>query len=111
MIHGDAHDRAGACIFDRAFSIQGGFRSALEPCLGADYSSEKWCSYGPDQYKLCVEMADHGEMSVEEIDRDFAALATLCAASEPADEEQLEQALHEVRRQAKEQVRRHMGLE
>jgi hypothetical protein len=35
----------------------------------------------------------------------------LCEASEPADEEQLERALQEAHRQAKEQVRRHMGLE
>ena len=51
-----------------------------------------------------------GRIRAEEIDRDFAALATLCEASEPADEEQLERALGEARRQAKEQVRRHMGL-
>ena len=53
---------------------------------------------------------DDGEMLVEEIDRDFAVLSNLCEASEPADEEQLERALQEARRQAKEQVRRHMGL-
>jgi len=58
---------------------------------------------------LRVEKAE-GETPVEEIDRDFAVLATLCEASEPADEEQLERALQEARRQAKEQVRRHMGL-
>ena len=33
-----------------------------------------------------------------------------CAASEPANEDQLERALREVRCQAKEQVRRQMGL-
>lgn len=60
--------------------------------------------------QLRVEKADDGEAPVEEIDRDFATLATLCEASEPADEEQLERALLEARRQAKEQVRRHMGL-
>ena len=59
---------------------------------------------------LSVEKADDGEPPVEEIDRDFAVLATLCEAGEPADEEQLERALQEARRQAKEQVRRHMGL-
>jgi hypothetical protein len=53
---------------------------------------------------------DDGETSVEEIDRDFAVLASLCQASEAADEEQLEAALQEARRQAKDQVRRHMGL-
>ena len=50
---------------------------------------------------LRVEKVDDGEMSVEEIDRDFAVLATLCEGSEPADEEQLERALQEERRQAK----------
>ena len=58
---------------------------------------------------LRVEKGDEGEMPVEEIDRDFAVLANLCAASEPADEEHLDRALQEARRQAKEQVRRHMG--
>jgi len=42
----------------------------------------------------------------EEIDRDFAVLANLCLDSEPANEDQLDRALHEVRRQAKEQGRR-----
>jgi hypothetical protein len=59
---------------------------------------------------LRIEKADEGEMSVAEIDRDFAVLATMCASSEPADEEQLAQALQEAHRQAKEQVRRQMGL-
>ena len=59
---------------------------------------------------LRVEKADHGDMPVEEIDRDFSVLASLCEASEPADEEQLERALQDLRRQAKEQVRRQMGL-
>jgi hypothetical protein len=47
---------------------------------------------------------------IEEIDRDFAALADLCATSESAEEEQLERALQEARREAKEQVRRQMVL-
>jgi hypothetical protein len=59
---------------------------------------------------LRVEKADEGETSVEEIDRDFAVLASLCRASEPADEEQLDRSLQEAHRQAKEQVRRHIGL-
>lgn len=63
-----------------------------------------------DGQRLRVEKADDGETPVEEIDRDFAVLAALCEASEPADEEQLEGALQEALRQAKEQVRRHMGL-
>ena len=60
--------------------------------------------------RLRVEKADDGEPALEEIDRDFAILASLCETSEPADEEKLERALQEARRQAKEQVRRHMGL-
>jgi hypothetical protein len=59
---------------------------------------------------LRVEKADDGEVPMDEIDRDFAVLASLCESREPADEEQLERALDEARRQAKEQVRRHMGL-
>jgi hypothetical protein len=59
---------------------------------------------------LRVEKADEGEASVEEIDRDFSVLASLCESSEPADEELLLRALQDARRQAKEQVRRHMGL-
>jgi hypothetical protein len=53
---------------------------------------------------------DESDSSVEDIDRDFAALANLCAASEPADEEQLDRALQEAHREAKDQVRRQMGL-
>jgi hypothetical protein len=60
--------------------------------------------------KLRVEKADDGEPSVEEIDRDFSVLANLCETSEPGEEEQLERAVQEARRQAKEQVRRQMGL-
>jgi hypothetical protein len=47
---------------------------------------------------------------VEKIDRDFAVLEKLCEASEAPEEEQLEQALQEARRLAKEQVRRQMEL-
>lgn len=60
--------------------------------------------------QLRVEKADETETSVEEIDRDFAVLATLCESSEPAAEEQLKRALQEARLQSKEQVRRHMEL-
>lgn len=59
---------------------------------------------------LRVEKADDAEMPIDEINRDFSVLAQLCAASEPADEEVLERALQKAHRQAKEQVRRHMGL-
>ena len=59
---------------------------------------------------LRVEKADDGEMPLEQIDHDFAVLASLCEASDLANEEQLDQALQEARRQAKDQVRRHMGF-
>jgi hypothetical protein len=74
---------------------------ALEP-LPAD-----WLEGQP----LRIEKADDDATSVEEIDRDFAVLTSLCAESEPADEDRLDRALCEARRQAKEQVRREMGLE
>ena len=60
--------------------------------------------------RLRIDKADDGEMTVEEIDRDFALLEKLCETSQPEDEELLEQRLLEARRQAKEQVRRQMGL-
>jgi hypothetical protein len=59
---------------------------------------------------LRVEKADDRDVPMQEIDHDFAVLATLCESREPADEEQLDRALQEARRQAKEQVRRQMGL-
>jgi hypothetical protein len=59
---------------------------------------------------LRVEKSEDGETPIEEIDRDFAVLASLSEANEPADEEQLERALQEARRLAKEQVRKQMGL-
>lgn len=80
--------------------VRGGEIRSLEP-LPADWQEGQ---------SLRVEKADEGETSVEEIDRDFALLATLCETSEPEDEEQFDRALQEAHRQAKEQVRRHMGL-
>jgi hypothetical protein len=59
---------------------------------------------------LRVEKLDEDQPSVEEIDRDFAVLAGLCQSSEPGEEYQLDQALREARQQAKEKVRRQMGL-
>jgi hypothetical protein len=64
----------------------------------------------PEGQPLRIEKAEESEATIEEIDRDFAVLAHLCADSDPADEELLERALQEARRQAKEQVRRQMGL-
>jgi hypothetical protein len=60
---------------------------------------------------LQVDKADDSETPVEEIDRDFAVLTNLCAESEPTNEDQLEQALQDAHRRAKEQVRREMGLD
>jgi hypothetical protein len=57
---------------------------------------------------LLVEKADDGELTVEEIDRDFAILAKLCSESEPANEDELDRALQKAHNRAKEQVRRHM---
>jgi hypothetical protein len=59
---------------------------------------------------LRVEKAEDDEMSIEEIDRDFAVLADLCEKNEPAAEEELERALQEAHLQAKQQVRGHMRL-
>ena len=58
---------------------------------------------------LRIEKADEESTPMEEIDRDFAVLATLCEDSKPEEEEQLERALQEAHLQATEQVRRHMG--
>jgi hypothetical protein len=59
---------------------------------------------------LRIEKADDGDMPLEKTDRDFAELAKLCADSESANEDQLERAIHEARRQSKQLVRREMGL-
>jgi hypothetical protein len=80
--------------------VSGGLIQPLEP-LPADWH---------DGQRLRVEKADDGETSLAEIDEDFTVLSRLCDSSEAADEASLEQALLEARRQAKEQVRREMGL-
>jgi len=80
--------------------VSGGEIRPIEP-LPADWKEGQ---------PLRVEKADDGEVSAADIDRDFAVLAGLCATSDPADEEQLDRALNEARRQAKEHVRRQMGL-
>jgi hypothetical protein len=59
---------------------------------------------------LRVEKEDNGEMSIEDIDRDFALLARLCASSDADDEAILERALREARLQSRDQVRRQMEL-
>jgi hypothetical protein len=60
--------------------------------------------------RLRIETLDADEASPDEIDRDFQLLANLCADSDPADEERLSQALHQAHEQAKDQVRKQMGL-
>ena len=80
--------------------VKGGEIRPLEP-LPADWQEGQ---------PLRVDKADDGEMTADEIDRDFAVLAKMCETSKPEDEEQLEQRLLEARRQAKELVRRQMGL-
>ena len=59
---------------------------------------------------LRVERAEEDEASTDQVDRDFAVLASLCESSEPGDEEQFARALREARGEAKEHVRRQMGL-
>ena len=59
---------------------------------------------------LRVDLADADDATPDQIDRDFATLASLCANSDPADDERLRQALQQAQCQSKEQVRRHMGL-
>lgn len=63
----------------------------------------------PEGQRLRIEKVDE-EPSVAEFERDFAELEVLCAMSEAEDEERMQRALQEASRQAKEQVRRHMGL-
>ena len=53
---------------------------------------------------------EDSDVSLEEIDRDFAELARLCEFSDPNDEARLQQALEAATLQSKEQVRRQMGL-
>ncbi len=57
---------------------------------------------------MLVEKADDDNMSAEEIDGDFALLATMCSTSDVVDEEKMESAIKEARRQAGKQVRREM---
>ena len=78
----------------KAVVIQGEIRP-LEP-LPADWQEGQ---------RLRIEKADD-EVPVEEIVDDFAVLEKLCETSEPAEEEQLERALQDARRLAKEQGRR-----
>lgn len=59
---------------------------------------------------LRIDAFDEGEPTAEEIARDFAMLEELCAAGDPEDDERLQRALDEADREAKECMRREMGL-
>jgi hypothetical protein len=64
-----------------------------------------------DGQELRVEStSDCDEVVAGSIDADFHDLAVLCQAGDPLDDERLKRALDESKRQAKEQVRRQMGL-
>ena len=63
-----------------------------------------------DGQSVIVEKADDDSPSIEEIDRDFAALESMCATSSIEDEMRMDQAIAEARRQAKEEARRRMGI-
>lgn len=67
-------------------------------------------SMSASQRKLRVEKGEQGESAAMDVDRDFDELAKLCATSDPADEEKLDIALREAKHQAKDHVRRRMGL-
>jgi hypothetical protein len=79
-------------------------RVTIEPAGSTAASSRE------EYLAFLVEKADEEEVPIEEIDRDFAVLTAMCQDSDPVQEEQLERALQEARRQAKDQVRRQMGL-
>lgn len=59
---------------------------------------------------LLIERDEEKPDSLEVIDRDFAELNRLCLAGDSADDEIVSRSLQIAKRQAKEQVRRDMGL-
>jgi hypothetical protein len=63
-----------------------------------------------DGQELVVEKVDADDSSPEQIRADFALLEQMCSENTPEEEEELERALQEADRIAKEQVRREMGL-
>lgn len=50
------------------------------------------------------------EQTLDDFERDFAVLESMCAANDPADDERRQQFLNEARRLSKEQMRKSMGL-
>jgi hypothetical protein len=61
--------------------------------------------------ELRVDKVEEADLSADEIDRDFAELERLCSRGDAADDDKVARILHEAHEQAKEQVRRSMGLE
>lgn len=59
---------------------------------------------------LRIEKAEEDEDPAS-IDQDFACLEQLCRDNIPEEEQELDRFLAEMRREAKEQVRKQMGLE
>jgi hypothetical protein len=80
--------------------VSGGAIRPLEP-LPADWREGQ---------ALRVEREDERDTAIAEVDQDFALQASVCDQSEPVGEEALQQAIEEAHRQAKEHVRRQMGL-
>ncbi len=71
--------------------LQNGEIRPLEP-LPADWQEGK---------RLRIESLDDDDVTAEQIDRDFALLANLCADSDPAEEEQLQHVLQKAHERAK----------
>jgi hypothetical protein len=64
-----------------------------------------------DGLELRVEQAEpRGAGDLARLDEWYAALESLCAAGDPADQRRLEPALEQAHEQAKAHVRRRMGL-
>lgn len=79
--------------------FQGGVIQPTEP-LPADWKEGQ---------SLTIDARDSD--SIEDIDRDFAALDELCAGNDPEDERRLLEAVTHAHAASKAQVRRDMGLE
>lgn len=63
-----------------------------------------------DGQELRVEKVEPVDTPAQEIDRDFAELAALCAQGNAEDDANLAQALEQAQQLSKNQVRRQMGL-
>jgi hypothetical protein len=83
--------------------LKNGHIHPLEP-LPADWTEGQELDVEPSQTR------PDAELSPADIDRDFQELEALCALGDPAEDERLARLLKEAHHQAKEQVRRQMGL-